>query len=121
MRLRALVEVIGERSPEARYLLIDSYGLAQKMYDNRPREPFNAAIDLETMAEEETILAYERNGHGVDEHLGGPLRVRVESKHRYKHLKWVRSIRWIKDYKDYGDGRGGTREDSALQAFNGRI
>ena len=36
-------------------------------------------------------------------------------------VKWVKSIRWIKDYADYGDGRGGTREDSALQAFNGRI
>ena len=47
--------------------------------------------------------------------------MRVESNHGYKMVKWVRSIRWIADYADYGDGRGGTREDSALQAFNGRI
>ena len=121
VRLRDLMSVIGERPAKARYLLIDSYGLAQKMFDNRPREPFYAVIDLDTMAEEETILAYERNGHDVDEHLGGPVRVRVESNHGYKHVKWVRSVRWIEDYKDYGDGRGGTREDSAMQAFNGRI
>jgi molybdopterin-binding oxidoreductase len=36
-------------------------------------------------------------------------------------VKWVSRIGWIKDYQDYQDGRGGTREDSALQAFNGRI
>jgi hypothetical protein len=36
-------------------------------------------------------------------------------------VKWDRSVEWIADYRGYGDGRGGTREDSALQAFNGRI
>ena len=50
-----------------------------------------------------------------------PARLRVESNHGYKMVKWVKSLRWIKDYAEYGDGRGGTREDSALQAFNGRI
>lgn len=121
VRLTDLMALIGEKPAEAKYLMVESYGLAQKMYDNRPREPFYAVIDLETMGEEESILAYERNGHMVDEHLGGPVRVRVESNHGYKHVKWVRSVKWIKDYKDYGDGRGGTREDSAMQAFNGRI
>ena len=121
VRLTDLMDVIGPRPEGARYLLAESYGLAQKMIDNRPREPFYAAIDLDTMAEEESILAYERNGHPVDLHLGGPARIRVESNHGYKHVKWVSRIMWIRDYADYGDGRGGTREDSALQAFNGRI
>lgn len=121
VRLTDLMALIGEKPAEAKYLMIESYGLAQKMYDNRPREPFYAVIDLETMSEDESILAYERNGHMVDEHLGGPVRVRAESNHGYKHVKWVRSVKWIKDYADYGDGRGGTREDSAMQAFNGRI
>ena len=49
------------------------------------------------------------------------MRARVESNHGYKAVKWVSRIAWIGDYADYGDGRGGTREDSALQAFNGRI
>ena len=121
VRLTDLMAVLGPRPEGARYLMAESYGLAQKMYDNRPREPFYAAIDLDTMAEEESILAYERNSHPVDLHLGGPARLRVESNHGYKHVKWVSRVMWIHDYADYGDGRGGTREDSALQAFNGRI
>ncbi|HLS45284.1 MAG TPA: molybdopterin-dependent oxidoreductase [Ornithinicoccus sp.] len=116
-----LADLLGERPEGANYVIVESYGLAQKMIDNRPREPFYAAIDLETVGEQDTILAYERNGHEIEEYLGGPVRLRVESNHGYKHVKWVRSIRWVADYADYGDGRGGTREDSALQAFNGRI
>lgn len=121
VRLTDLMDVLGPRPEGARYLLAESYGLAQKMYDNRPREPFYAAIDLATMAEEESILAHERNGRDLEDHLGAPARLRVESNHGYKHVKWVSRIMWIHDYADYGDGRGGTREDSALQAFNGRI
>ena len=121
VRLTDVMAILGPRPEGARYVLAESYGLAQKMFDNRPREPFYAAIDLDTMAEEETILAYERNGHPVDIHLGGPARMRVESNHGYKHVKWVSRLMWIHDFADYGDGRGGTREDSALQAFNGRI
>lgn len=121
VKLADLLALLGPIPEGANYVLIDSYGLAQKMYDNRPREPFYAVIDLATAAEDDSILAYERNGRPLDIHLGAPARVRVESNHGYKHVKWVRSIRWIKDYADYGDGRGGTREDSALQAINGRI
>lgn len=121
VRLSDLLALLGPRPAEARYVKVDSYGLAQKMYDNRPREPFYAVFDLETAMEEDTILAYERNGKPLDLHLGAPARVRVESNHGYKHVKWVRSIRWVADYAEYGDGRGGTREDSALQALNGRI
>lgn len=121
VRLTDLMAVLGPRPDGARYLLAESYGLAQKMYDNRPREPFYACIDLDTMAEEESILAYERNGHPIEDYLGAPARLRVESNHGYKHVKWISRVMWIHDYADYGDGRGGTREDSALQAFNGRI
>ncbi len=121
VRLQDLLNVLGPKPDGANYVLIDSYGLAQKMYDNRPREPFYAVIDLETVAEQDTILAYERNGRPIELYLGAPARLRVESNHGYKHVKWVKSIRWIDDYTKYGDGRGGTREDSALQAFNGRI
>ncbi len=121
VRLEDVMTLIGPRPNGAKYILIDSYGLAQKMYDNRPREPFYAVIDLETVGEEDTILAFERNGEPLDNYLGAPARLRVESNHGYKHVKWVKSIRWIDDYTKYGDGRGGTREDSALQAINGRI
>lgn len=121
VKLSDLMTVLGPRPEGARYLLARSYGLAQKMYDNRPRELFYAVIDLETADEDESILAYERNGHELEDYLGAPARVRVESNHGYKHVKWVETVMWIHDYAEYGDGRGGTREDSALQALNGRI
>ncbi|WP_203567061.1 molybdopterin-dependent oxidoreductase [Aestuariimicrobium ganziense] len=121
VKLTDVLGLLGEKPAGANYVLVDSYGLAQKMIDNRPREPFYAVIDLETLGEDDTILAYERNGQPIPKYLGAPARVRVESNHGYKHVKWVRSVRWIADYKTYGDGRGGTREDSALQALNGRI
>jgi hypothetical protein len=36
-------------------------------------------------------------------------------------VKWVRSVSWIKDYRDVGDGMGGTREDSGYQDMDARI
>lgn len=120
-RLSDVMGLLGERPAGANYVMAASYGLAQKMYDNRPREPFYSVIDLNDAGSEMTILAYERNGHPLDTHLGGPLRLRVESNHGYKMTKWIAEVAWISDYAEYGDGRGGTREDSALQAFNGRI
>ena len=121
VRLQDVLESVGPRPEGANYVMVDSHGLAQKMIDNRPREPFYAVLDLQMLEEEDTILAYERNGNPLEEHLGAPLRLRVESNHGYKMVKWVKSVRWLHDYAEVGDGRGGTREDSALQAFNGRI
>ncbi len=121
VRLKDLLEVLGPRPEGANYVMVSSHGLAQEMFDHRPREPFYAVLDLDMIEEEDTILAYERNGKPLELHLGAPARLRVESNHGYKMVKWVKSIEWIDDYATYGDGRGGTREDSAMQAFNGRI
>ena len=119
--LRDLLELLGPRPQGAQYVMVESYGLAQKMVDHRPREPFYATIPVRDALEDTTILAYERNGHPLEDHLGAPVRLRVESNHGYKAVKWVRRVAWIRDYAEYGDGRGGTREDSAFQAMNGRI
>ena len=121
VRLRDVLDLLGPQPENANYAMITSYGLTQEMYDHRPREPFYSVLDLDMIADDDTILAYERNNHPLDIHLGAPLRLRVESNHGYKMVKWIKSIEWIEDYSDYGDGRGGTREDVALQAFNGRI
>lgn len=121
VRLRDVLVLLGPRPEGANYVMVTSHGLAQEMYDHRTREPFYAVLSLDMVEEDDTILAYERNDHPLDIHLGAPLRLRVESNHGYKMVKWIKSIEWIEDYADHGDGRGGTREDAALQAFNGRI
>lgn len=121
VRLRDVLDLLGPRPEGANFVMLTSHGLAQEMYDHRPREPFYSVLDLGMIDEPNTILAYERNGQLLENHLGAPLRLRMESNHGYKMVKWIRSIEWIADYAEYGDGRGGTREDAALQAFNGRI
>ena len=121
VKLSDLLETLGPRPEGANYIKIESHGLAQKMYENKQREPFYAILDLDMVYEDDTILAYERNDNPLEVHLGAPLRLRLESNHGYKMVKWIKSIEWITDYADIQDGRGGTREDSALQAFNGRI
>ncbi|MBF0938972.1 MAG: hypothetical protein HXK07_06285, partial [Actinomyces sp.] len=50
----------------------------------------------------------------------GPLRLRADSQHGYKMVKWVRRLEWIHDYHDVGDGQGGSREDSGLQHYDAR-
>ena len=121
VRLSDVLDVLGPRPDGANYVMITSHGLAQEMFDHRKREPFYTVLSMDMVEEENTILAYERNGEPLQIHLGAPLRLRVESSHGYKMVKWIKSVEWIADYAEHGDGRGGTREDSALQAFNGRI
>lgn len=121
VRLRDVLALLGPRPVDAHYVMVTSHGLAQEMVDHRPREPFYAVLDIATLHEDHTILAYERNDRPLELHLGAPLRLRVESNHGYKMVKWIRSLEWIRDYGEHGDGRGGTREDAAMQAFNGRI
>jgi len=39
------------------------------------------------------------------------LRLRAETQLGYKMVKWLRSIEFVKDYKNIGMGQGGHRED----------
>jgi sulfoxide reductase catalytic subunit YedY len=111
----------GERDPEAEYLMVTSYGLAQKMHGGRPLEPYYSCIPLADCLEDESIFAWSMNDRPLPLTFGAPLRLRVESIHGYKMVKYIRSLEWIKDYRVVGDGMGGTREDSGYQAINARI
>ena len=71
--------------------------------------------------EDETILAWGMNGEDLPVMYGAPLRLRTESMHGYKMVKWVKSVSWINDYREVGDGMGGTREDSGYQDMDARI
>ncbi len=61
------------------------------------------------------------NGDLLRDMYGAPLRLRTESMHGYKMVKWVRSVSWIRHYSEVGDGMGGTREDSGYQDMDARI
>ena len=68
-----------------------------------------------------SILAWDRNDEPLSGMFGAPLRLRCETGHGYKMIKWVRSVTLIRHYSEVGDGMGGTREDSGYQDVNARI
>lgn len=105
----------------ASYVMVESFGTAQQMHDGRPVEPYYTVIEVKTAMEDETILAWGMNDEPLHDMYGAPLRLRIESMHGYKMVKWVRSVSWIHDYAEVGDGMGGTREDSGYQDMDARI
>lgn len=120
VRLRDVLALV-EPAEGAEYVMIESFGMAQHMHDGRPVEPYYTCLPKSVAMEDETILAWDRNDAPLSDHFGAPLRLRIESYHGYKMVKWVKSIQWIHDYREIQDGQGGTREDSGYQFINARI
>jgi DMSO/TMAO reductase YedYZ molybdopterin-dependent catalytic subunit len=120
IRLRDVLAQV-EALEGANYVMVESFGSAQHMHDGRPVEPYYTCLTTEMAMEDETILAWGMNDEDLPAMHGAPLRLRTESMHGYKMVKWVRSVSWIKDYRDVGDGMGGTREDSGYQDLDARI
>lgn len=118
-----LSDVLAQVEPreDAHYVMVESFGLAQSMHDGRPLEPYYTVLTKQMAMEDETILAWAMNDEPLPAMYGAPLRLRTESMHGYKMVKWVRSVSWIHDYRDVGDGMGGTREDSGYQDIDARI
>ena len=119
VRLRDVLALV-EKTDDARYVMVTSFGHVGHTYDGRPTEPYYECLDISMAMEDETILAWGMNDKPLPDVYGGPLRLRADSMHGYKMVKWVQKIEWIKDYRDVGDGQGGSREDSGLQHFDAR-
>lgn len=66
---------------------------------------------IANMYHEQTILAYEMNGHALHELHGAPLRLRDELELGFKQIKWVQAIEFAESFKDLGSGQGGFNED----------
>jgi methionine sulfoxide reductase catalytic subunit len=107
--------------PEARYVKFTSYGLDQFTYGGKPRRPFYEVIDLLLATHPQTILAYKLNDEPLPLPHGAPLRLRVETQLGYKMVKYLRSIELVADYRDIGDGQGGSREDTMFYGRGAEI
>lgn len=116
-----LMNLAGPPPDDAKYLMVTSFGTAQSMHDGRPLEPFYTCIPIEDCFEDDSIFAWSMNDEPLPYTFGAPLRIRIESYCGYKMVKYIKSVEWIDDYAKYGDGMGGTREDSGYQAINARI
>ena len=102
-----MTEIMKQCKPtaKAKYMLIEAY-------DMRPEGvPYYETIEMDDVKDSQTILAYEFNYQPLPQDYGAPLRLRCEKKLGYKMVKFIKSIRFIEDYRTEWDGKGGYRED----------
>ena len=45
----------------------------------------------------------------------------VENQLGFKHIKWIREIEFVHDFRDYGAGQGGYNEDHELYGYRDEI
>ncbi len=109
--LRYVLETAGPL-PEARYVLFEAYD-DKATSEPDPAAPgrFYGTVELALARQPLTLLADEMNGAPLPVVHGAPLRVRIESQLGFTMVKYIRSIRLVRDYRDLGKGRGGWRED----------
>jgi sulfoxide reductase catalytic subunit YedY len=111
--------------PEAKYLVFTSYQLGAQSYpdarEEEKKKPFYELIDMELANHPQTILAYGMNGRQLPLEHGAPLRLRVETQLGYKMVKYLRSIEFVEDYRQIGEGQGGFREDVQFYGTSAEI
>ena len=105
VRLREVLDRCGVR-PEARYLVFQSFSMHETS-----GKPYYESVSLDLADHPQTILAYELNGVPLPVQHGAPVRLRIETKLGFKMVKFLRSIEVVDNYRQFGDGRGGVRED----------
>jgi sulfoxide reductase catalytic subunit YedY len=111
--------------PEAKYLVFTSYQHGTQSYpearEGEKKKPFYEVIDMELAQHPQTILAYGMNGKQLPLEHGAPLRLRVETQLGYKMVKYLRSIEFVEDYRQIGEGQGGFREDVQFYGTSAEI
>lgn len=89
----------------AKYMLVEAFDIREEGV------PYYETIEMDAVYDQQTILAYEFNYQPLTLDHGAPLRLRCERKLGYKMVKFIKSIRFIEDYQEEFDGKGGYRED----------
>lgn len=112
--LSKILELV-EVWPEAKYAVFTSYQKGKQSVKPELREAhehtFYEVLTMELVRHPQTILAYEMNGQPLPIEHGAPVRLRVETLLGYKMVKYLRSIEFVEDYSQIGEGQGGFRED----------
>lgn len=105
--LLSVLEAAGGVKPEARYVVIDTYG------------PFYEGFDMFDVVHPQTILAYGMNGKEIPLGNGAPVRLRVERHCGYKQLKFIKSIQVVDSMAGFGRGTGGLNSDFNFHWYAG--
>ena len=98
--------------PSVRYIVFYAFD------DKSTSEPhaqgpghFYGTIRVALANDPQTMLAYDMNGEPLPVLHGAPLRLRVETQLGFTMVKYIRTIEFVEDYKNIGQGQGGWRED----------
>ncbi len=75
---------------------------------------YYTSLRLSDMYDKQTMLAYEMNYETLPIKYGAPLRMRCERRLGFKMAKYLKSIEFVKDFKNIGKGKGGYREDGVF-------
>lgn len=105
--LMQVLDAAGGVQPEARYVVIDTYG------------PYYEGYDMFDVVHPQTILAYGMNGKDLPLGNGAPVRLRVERHCGYKQLKFIKSIQVVASMEGFGRGTGGLNSDVNFHWYAG--
>ena len=68
---------------------------------------YTSEVDLDCLLDDETLLAWERNGEAIPFEHGYPLRLIVPGRYAYKSVKGVSKIEFVdRDIRGYWEKRG---------------
>ncbi|MFL6044510.1 MAG: molybdopterin-dependent oxidoreductase [Propionibacteriaceae bacterium] len=79
------------------------------------------AHPIEHMRHHLTMLAYDMNGEPLNYGQGAPLRLRNESEHGFKQVKWLGGIEFVRHFSELGAGRGGYNQDHEFFGYRHAI
>ncbi len=109
--MRHLLEAAGPLG-DARFVVFEAFD-DKSTSEPDPAGPgrYYGTLELALARHPLSILADEMNGRPLPVEHGAPLRARVETQLGFTMVKYIRSIRLVRDYARLGKGRGGWRED----------
>jgi len=99
--------------PEVRYVVF--YSFAHGAGENAGL--YYDSHKIEHMYHDNSILAYEMNGHLLHVLHGAPLRLRNELELGFKQVKWIQAIEFVESFKQLGSGEGGFNEDNEYYGY----
>jgi sulfoxide reductase catalytic subunit YedY len=112
--MRSIMDLV-EPLPEARWAVFYSLG------DGPERGLYYDAHPIEQMRYQLTMLAYDMNDEPLSYGHGAPLRLRNETQHGFKQVKWIAGIDFVADFADIGGGRGGYNQDHEFFGYHHSI
>lgn len=105
--------------PEAKYVVFHCLDTFAPGAADNTQGKYYESLDLVDAFHEQTILAYQMNGHPLPVRYGAPLRLRVERQLGYKQAKYVHRVEAVADFKHIGTGNGGFWEDRGYEWYAG--